>query len=103
MKTLKVRPKFETHFDCLYVNNSDTPGLKSGRQVAVRCRNATRRRNSTVKMAVTLAICNLRFSCESLSYIDRRIFYLVKEMNTRNTVLKFVTREKGFMTISGQH
>jgi hypothetical protein len=34
-----------------------THGLKSGRQVAVRCRNATRRRSSSVKMEVPLATC----------------------------------------------
>jgi len=34
-----------------------TRGLKSGRQVAVRCRNATRRRTSSVKMAAPLATC----------------------------------------------
>ena len=32
-------------------------GLKSGRQVAVRWRNATRRRSNSVKMAVPLATC----------------------------------------------
>ena len=31
--------------------------MKSGRQVAVRCRNATRRRSSSVKMATLLATC----------------------------------------------
>jgi len=36
MKTLKVRKNFETQFDCLVSFNSDTDGLKSGRQVAVR-------------------------------------------------------------------
>jgi len=38
----------------LWVENSDTGGLKSGRQVAVRCRNATRRRSSSAKMAAPL-------------------------------------------------
>ena len=31
--------------------------MKSGRQVAVRCRNATRRRSSSVKLAAPLATC----------------------------------------------
>jgi len=44
-------------------DNSDTDGLKSGRQVAVQCGNATGRRSSRVKMAAPLATCNLRFSC----------------------------------------
>jgi len=38
----------------LQVDNSDTHGLKSGRQVLVRCRNATRQRSSSVKMAAPL-------------------------------------------------
>jgi len=42
--------------------------------VALRCWNATRRRSSSVKMAVPLATCNLRFSCDSSSYIkDKQI------------------------------
>jgi len=41
----------------------------SGREVAVRCRNATRRRSSSVKMAVPLATCNLRFSYDSTSFV----------------------------------
>jgi hypothetical protein len=41
---------------CKY-DNSDTDGLKIGRQVAVRCRNATRLRSSGVKMAAPLATC----------------------------------------------
>jgi len=69
MKTLTLRSKFETQLDCLEVDNSDTHGLKSGRQEAVRCRNATRRRSSSVKMAAPLATCNLKFSCGSPSYI----------------------------------
>ena len=36
---------------------SDTHSLKSGRQVAVRCRNITRRLSSSVKMAAPLATC----------------------------------------------
>jgi len=39
--------------------------------VAVRCRNATRRRGSTVKMAAPLATRNLRLSCDSPSYFYR--------------------------------
>ena len=41
----------------MYIDNNDTHGLKSGRQVAVRCRNASRRRSSSVKMAAPLATC----------------------------------------------
>ena len=41
----------------LEVDNNDTYGLESGRQVAVRCRNATRRRSSSVEMAAPLATC----------------------------------------------
>jgi len=36
---------------------SDTHGLKCGQQVVVRCRNATRRRSSNVKMVAPLATC----------------------------------------------
>jgi len=36
---------------------NDAHGLMSGRQVAVRCRNATRRRSSSVRMAAPLATC----------------------------------------------
>ena len=41
----------------LRVDNSDTHGLKSDRRVVVTCRNATRRRSNSVKMAVPLATC----------------------------------------------
>jgi len=41
----------------LSVGNSDTHGLKSGRQVAVRWRNATRRRSNSVKMTGPFATC----------------------------------------------
>ena len=41
----------------MYIDNNDIYGLKSGRKVAVRCRNATRRRSSSVKMAAPLATC----------------------------------------------
>jgi len=51
-------------------------GLKSDRQVAVRCRNATQRRSSSVKMATPLATCNLRvFMWLTLVYCT--IFYYV--------------------------
>ena len=39
------------------VDKNDTHGLKSGRQVEVRCRNATRRSSSSVKVAAPLATC----------------------------------------------
>ena len=68
LKTLKERYKFEAQLHCLLSFSSDTDGLKSCRQAAVRCKNATRRRSS-VKMAVPLATCNSRFSCDSPSYI----------------------------------
>jgi hypothetical protein len=41
----------------LWVENSDTRGLKSGRRVIARCRNATRQRSSSVNMAAPLATC----------------------------------------------
>jgi len=58
--------------------NKYTDGLKSGRQVAVRCRNATRRRNSGVKMAAPLATCTIQeqrsvfrfLSSEEVKFID---------------------------------
>ena len=37
--------------------------------MAVRCRTATRRRSSSEKMAAPLATCNLRFLCDSPSYV----------------------------------
>jgi hypothetical protein len=40
---------------CLYVCNSDTHGLKGGRPVAVRWKNATRRRSNSVKRASSLS------------------------------------------------
>jgi hypothetical protein len=54
-ENLKSTKKFETQLDCL--DNSDTHGLKSGRHVVVRCRNATWWRSSGVKMAAQLATC----------------------------------------------
>ena len=58
MKTLKKCGKNSNHSSiALSVDNSDTDGLKSDQQVAVRCRNATRRRGSSVKMAVPFATC----------------------------------------------
>ena len=44
--------------------------------MAVRCRNARRRRSSSVKKAAPLATCNLRFSCDPPSCIigeDRKV------------------------------
>ena len=41
--------------------------------MAVRCRNAARRRGSTVKMAAPLATRNLRFLCDSPSSITHNI------------------------------
>ena len=58
METLKSAIKIRTTTRLSRkVDNSDTDGLKSGRQVAVRCRNATRRRSSSVKMAAPLVTC----------------------------------------------
>ena len=55
-ENLKIAIKFRntTQLSCKFDNN-DTDGLKSGRQVAVRCRYATRRRSSSVKLASPLA------------------------------------------------
>ena len=39
--------------------------------MAVQCRNVTRRRSSSVKMAAPLATGNLMFSCDSPSYIGK--------------------------------
>ena len=50
MKNLKCDKNSKHSSIVLQVDNNDTHGLKSGRQVAVRCRNATRRRRSSVKM-----------------------------------------------------
>jgi len=61
LKTLKLRQKFEPQLDCLGSFNNDTQALKSGRQVAVRCRNATRRRSSSVNMAAPLAKLHFKY------------------------------------------
>ena len=43
--------------------NKHTDVLKSDRQVAVRCRNATRQRSSSLKMAATLATSTKPVTC----------------------------------------
>jgi len=54
MKTLQLL-KISKHISLvLQVDNNYTHGLNSGRQVAVRRRNATRRRSSSVKMVAPL-------------------------------------------------
>ena len=52
-ENLKKCDKNSKHIS-IVCDNSDTHGL-SGRQLTVRCRNATRRRSSSVKMAAPLA------------------------------------------------
>jgi len=54
-------------------NSNDNHGLKIGREVAVGCRTAIRRRSSSVKMAAPIATCNLRFSCGLPSCNDHEL------------------------------
>jgi len=53
-----------------YEGESNTHGLKSGRQVAVRWRNATRRRSNSVKMASPLATCTKEEQCSVIRFLQ---------------------------------
>jgi hypothetical protein len=76
-----------------FVDNSDTHGLKSGRQVAVRRRNASRRSSSSVKMAAPLAT----YTKEEQRSVIR--FLVVKGWNP----LKFIDEWKFSMVIHVCH
>ena len=68
MKTLKVRLKFEPQLDCLVSFNTDTHGLKSGRQVAVRYYIEKWSRFVTSMFNKLRDKTYLRFSFDSPSY-----------------------------------
>ena len=44
--------------------------MKSGRQVAVRCRNSTRRRSGSIKMAAPLATCTKEEQCSVIRLLS---------------------------------
>ena len=68
--------KFPKHSSTLlWVDNNDTDGFKSGRQVVVRCSNATPRRNNSVKMAALLQHTPKKNSTPAI------VFYVVKVWN----------------------
>jgi hypothetical protein len=50
--------------------NKHTDVLKSDRQVAVRCRNATRQRSSILKMAATLATSTKEEQRSAISFLS---------------------------------